>query len=80
MLTDSVRRVYHLFHNKPIEQVGNSKKAKKQKSKKAKKQKSKRAKEQKSKRAKEQKKQKNNVPLRKNHKRKSDKCAVKNVR
>ena len=69
MLTDSVRRVYHLFHNKPIEQVGNSKKAKKQKSKKAKEQKSKKAKE-----------QKNNVPLRKNHKRKSDKCAVKNVR
>ncbi len=37
MLTDSVRRVYHLFHNKPIEQVGNREKAKKQKSKRAKK-------------------------------------------
>ena len=41
MLTDSVRRVYHLFHNKPIEQVGNRKK---QKSKRAKKQKSKKSK------------------------------------
>lgn len=32
MLTDSVRRVYHLFHNKPIEQVGNREKAKEQRS------------------------------------------------